>query len=370
MKPRLLIVGRMRYTLPLDVGQQRRFAALSEQFEWRVLASASSSSARDDARFVLVPPRRPRLLDGLLFHLLLPFRIARELKRFRPDVVTVQGAHETAEALLGRALARSRARVVLDVQGDWRTATTMYGSRARRLLTPVADRIASLAVRRADAVRTISPWTTGLVTARGIEPTAEFPAFVDYAPFRERDVVPLPDRPQAVYVGAFEPVKNIEVLARAWRLAAPRVPDAGLLFVGDGSLAELVRGLVAEFPERVEWRGAQPAEEVLRAIDESTLLVLPSKSEGFGRVVVEAFSRARGAIVSSAVKLVEDGETGLVVGIDDAAGLADALVTVLSDRSLAERLGAAALAACDRWVVSPDEFARRMRRLVDDVLAG
>ena len=43
---------------------------------------------------------------------------------------------------------------------------------------------------------------------------------------------------------------------------------------------------------------------------------------------------------------------------------------VLSDPALAERLGAAALAACDRWVVSPDEFARRMRRLVDDVLAG
>lgn len=369
MKPRLLIVGRMRYTLPLNVGQQRRFAALSEQFEWRVLASASASSERNDPRFVLVPPRRPRLLDGLLFHLSLPFRIARELKRFRPDVVTVQGAHETAEALLGRSLARSRVRVVLDVQGDWRTATTMYGSRARKLLTPLADRVASIAVRRADAVRTISPWTTGLVTAHGIDPAAEFPAFVDYAPFREREVVPLPERPQVVYVGAFEPVKNVELLVAAWRLAAPRLPDARLVFVGDGSQAELVRELVAQFPGRVEWRGAQPAEEVLRAIDESTLLVLPSKSEGFGRVVVEAFSRARGAVVSSAVKLVDDGETGIVVDIDDAEGLADALVTVLSDRELAQRLGAAALAACDRWVVSPDEFARRMRALVDDVLA-
>ncbi len=370
MKPRLLIVGRMRYTLPLDVGQNRRFAALSEQFDWRVLASASPRSTNDDPRFVLVPPQRPRILDGLLFHLLLPFRIARELRRFRPDVMTVQGAHETAEALLGRALARSRARVVLDVQGDWRTATTMYGSRARTLLTPVADRIASLAVRRVDAVRTISPWTTELVAAHGVAPTAEFPAFVDYAPFRERDVVPLPDRPQLVYVGAFEPVKNIEALARAWRLAAPRIPEAGLLFVGDGSQADLVRALVAEYPGRVEWRGPQPADEVLRAIDESTVLVLPSKSEGFGRVVVEAFSRARGAVVSRAVKLVDDGETGLSVEVDDAPALADALVRVLSDRALAQRLGEAALAACDRWVVSPDEFALRMRRLVDDVLAG
>ena len=370
MKPRLLIVGRMRYTLPLDVGQSRRFAALSEQFDWRVLASASPRSMHDDPRFVLVPPQRPRILDGLLFHLLLPFRIARELRRFRPDVMTVQGAHETAEALLGRALARSRARVVLDVQGDWRTATTMYGSRARKVLTPVADRIASLAVRRVDAVRTISPWTTELVAAHGVAPTAEFPAFVDYALFRERDVVPLPERPQLVYVGAFEPVKNIDALARAWRLAAPRVPEAGLLFVGDGSQADLVRALVAEFPGRVEWRGPQPADEVLRAIDESTVLVLPSKSEGFGRVVVEAFSRARGAVVSRAVKLVDDGETGLIVELDDAPALADALVRVLSDRALAERLGRAALAACDRWVVSPDEFALRMRRLVDDVLAG
>jgi glycosyltransferase involved in cell wall biosynthesis len=368
VKPRILIVGRLRYTLPLDVGQSRRFAALSEQFEWRVLASASQQSAHDDERFVLLRPQRPRVLDGLVFHATLPIRLARELKRFRPDVVLVQGAHETAEALVGRALARSRARIVLDVQGDWRTATTLYGSPARRLLTPLADRIASLALRRADAVRTISPWTTELVAAHGVQPTAEFPAFVDYAPFRERDVVPLPDRPQAVYVGALEPVKDVATLARAWRLAAPRVPEARLLVVGDGSQADLVRQLVADFPGRVEWRGSQPAEEVLRAIDESTLLVLPSKSEGFGRVVVEGFSRARGAVVSSAVKLVEDGVTGLVVEPQDAEGLADALVRVLSDPELARQLGEASLRACDAWVIEPQEFARRMRRLVDDVL--
>src|SRR5205807_9307285 len=61
-----------------------------------------------------------------------------------------------------------------------------------------------------------------------------------------------------------EPVKNVELLVAAWWLAAPRLPDARLVFVGDGSQAELVRELVAQFPGRVEWRGAQPAEEVLR----------------------------------------------------------------------------------------------------------
>ena len=100
------------------------------------------------------------------------------------------------------------------------------------------------------------------------------------------------------------------------------------------------------------------------------MLVLPSRSEGLGRVVVEAFCRGRGVVgtrVGGIPDLVEDGETGLLVPPEDAAALADALVRVLSDRALAERLGAAARAARAALardaggVRPPDPRARRDR---------
>jgi hypothetical protein len=45
-------------------------------------------------------------------------------------------------------------------------------------------------------------------------------------------------------------------------------------------------------------------------------------------------------------------------------------VRVLTDRALAERLGAAAAAAYPRWHSTPESFAEELRRLVDETLAG
>src|SRR5205823_15015570 len=95
-------------------------------------------------------------------------------------------------------------------------------------------------VRRADAVRTVSTQTSGLVRALGVEPAAVFPSYVDAEAFLERPPEPLPERPRAVFVGVLERYKAFDTLAEAWRLAAPRVPGATLHVVGDGSLRSSV----------------------------------------------------------------------------------------------------------------------------------
>jgi glycosyltransferase involved in cell wall biosynthesis len=366
-RARVLLVGRTRYRLPLDESLSRKFDAIRAVLDLRVLASAPFGSPLEDETFRLVRPFRPRLLDGLVYHLALPFRTARELRGFQPDAVVVQGAHEAAAVLLGRALARSGARVVLDVHGDWRTATRLYGSPARKLLNPIADRLASTAVRRADAVRTVSDYTTGLVREAGVEPAAVFPAFMDLEPFLERPPEPLPVRPAALFIGVLELYKNVDGLVEAWRRAAPRVPDAELRIVGKGPRAPLVRDLVGALPGQTSWRESLTSGEVAHALDAATVLVLPSRSEGMGRVIVEALCRGR-PVVASRVggirDLVRDGENGILVEPGDTEALADALVRVLSDRELAERLAASARSSVEGWLATPEEYAERLHALV------
>src|SRR5205085_2700971 len=233
-----------------------------------------------DPTFRLAPPIRPRALDGLAFHLALPSRVARELRRFQPDVVLVQGAHEAAAVLLARVLARSRARVILDVHGDWRTAMRLYGSPARRLLNPVADRLAGLAPRHADAVRTVSEFTSTLVRGAGAKPTAVFPAYVDPNPFLERPCAPLPEQPAALFVGVLELYKNIDGLAAAWRIAAPQVAGAELRIVGRGSRTKIVEELLRDLPAQTRWMPELSTEELAAQLDRATCLVLPSRQEG------------------------------------------------------------------------------------------
>ena len=111
--------------------------------------------------------------------------------------------------------------------------------------------LARRALHGADGVRTISAYTTELVRAEGIEPAAEFPAFMDLEPFTANPVAPLPDAPRALFVGVLERYKAFDVLADAWRRVAEAVPDATLHVVGQGTLAPLAKRLVDELPGRV-----------------------------------------------------------------------------------------------------------------------
>ena len=368
MKRKLLMVGRTRYALPLSPSLAEKFDALESELDVRVLGSAGGGNG-SDPRFRLA--RRAPLFDGPAFYALLPFRVARELRAFRPDAVLVQGGHETALALLGRMLARVRAPVIADVHGDPAAATRLYGSPFRRALSPVGDALARAGLRRAEGVRTISDYTSGVVREAGAEPIATFAAFMDLEPFLDTPPVPLPERPAALFVGVLERYKAVDVLAEAWRLAAPRVPGATLHLVGRGTLGDVPERLVAEFPAQARWTEALSTEEVARALDEATVLVLPSRSEGLGRVVVEAFCRGRGVVASRVggiPDLVTDGENGLLVPPGDVRALADALVLALSDRALSERLGAAGRIAVEPWLATPQQYARRVRELVEQVV--
>jgi glycosyltransferase involved in cell wall biosynthesis len=363
------MVGRTRYALPLSPSLARKFDALSEELDTRVLA-ASGGGAGSDPRFRLA--RRLPLLDGPAYYAALPFRVARELRASRPDVVLAQGAQETALAHLGRKLARVPTRLVADIHGDPASPARLYGSPARRALAPLADALARYGLRHADGVRTISAYTSGLVGEAGVEPTATFAAFMDLDPFLENVPAPLPERPVALFVGVLERYKAVDVLAEAWRLAAPRLPSAMLHLVGRGTMRDVPAALVAELPEQTRWTESLTTPEVAQALDEATVLVLPSRSEGLGRVVVEAFCRGRGVVgsrVGGIPDLVEDGKTGLLVPPGDPDALADALVRVLSDRALAARLGEAAREAVGPWLATPEEYARRLRELVEAVVA-
>jgi glycosyltransferase involved in cell wall biosynthesis len=359
---RVLFVGRTRYSRPLSETQARKFAALGEQLDLRVVGTAGSGRGGVE-RFTL--------LAGRLFYVRAAFAVARELREFRPDAVIAQSPFEGLSVVLARRLARSDTRLIVEVHGDWTTASRYYGSPLRRATAPLADRAAGFAVRHADAVRAVSAFTAGEVRALGVEPAAVFITYSEIGAFHAEPVQPLPDQARLAFVGVLERYKNIDGLTAAWRLAAPRLRGVTLELVGNGRRVETVEALVRDLPEQTVWhRRLEPA-DVAGLLDRSWALVLPSYSEGLPRVAVETFARGRAVIGSTGGGIpdaVQDGENGLLVPVGDVEALAEAMVRLASDRALAQRLGAAAPPFAARFESSPGEYARRVADLVETTL--
>ena len=119
------------------------------------------------------------------------------------------------------------------------------------------------------------------------------------------------------------------------------VPGAYLWLAGSGSLAGDLRRLAAALGvlDRVRFLGWRDDLGALHAA--ADVLVCPSRHEPLGNVVIEAWAHGSPVVAAAAAgpaALIEDGVSGLVVAVDDAAGLAAALRRVIGETGLAARL--------------------------------
>jgi glycosyltransferase involved in cell wall biosynthesis len=141
--------------------------------------------------------------------------------------------------------------------------------------------------------------------------------------------------PTVVFAGRHIPEKRVPSLVPAIALARERIPDLRCEILGDGpDRKEVLRRVSHEgLEEIVEVPGFVPAERVERALASALCLVLPSRREGYGLVVVEAASTGTPSVVvadpdNAATELIEEGVNGFVAPSAAARDLAEALFLI------------------------------------------
>ena len=185
-----------------------------------------------------------------------------------------------------------------------------HSRRARRL----AYRDAAVRIAHAASARTPSPIASprgrcgastrcarsptsrpGSSASSASSPSATFPAFMDLDPFLTPPV-PLPERPVALFVGALERYKGLDLLVDAWPNVAEQLPDAELRLIGAGARERRVARLSSSV--RAARDAGRPGSRRRRspaALDRATVLVLPSRSRGDG-------TRRRRGVLSRAAR--------------------------------------------------------------------
>jgi phosphatidylinositol alpha-1,6-mannosyltransferase len=188
----------------------------------------------------------------------------------------------------------------------------------------------------------------------------------------------LGDRPVVVSVARLVEWKGQDMVIRALPQVRASVPDAIYLVVGEGPHRPQLEKLVREsgLEGQVVFAGFVPERELPSYYRAADVLVMPSREftaglpiEGFGIVYVEAAAcgtPAIGGTGGGTEESIADGVTGFRVDPHDPEAIADAVMRVLEDRELAERLGRAGRERAVRefdWSIQ----AERLRGLLEDM---
>jgi glycosyltransferase involved in cell wall biosynthesis len=147
--------------------------------------------------------------------------------------------------------------------------------------------------------------------------------------------------PVIVAVGRLTAAKDYPTLLRAFRAVA-NASGAHLTILGEGeerqALERLSRDLGLE--DRVTFMGFVP--DPWRWVSRAEMLVLSSAWEGFGNVILEAMACGTPVVAtdcpSGPGEIITDGESGLLVPVGDHVRLAEAVMRLLGDRDLREKL--------------------------------
>lgn len=285
------------------------------------------------------------------------FRLIRELRKLRPDIVDAHCTKAGFIAAIAGWWARVPVRiyhnhgmVLLSAKGMRRAAFRFIESVACRLSTRVLyvarsnmqDAVA-LGVCPREKAAVLGPGTISGIDAARFDPRRNA---ARGAELRKSQQIPESFR-LCGFVGRIVPHKGIETILEAWRLLPPDILANTCLCIfgglGEPRMYALVEEAAAQPRLHVKYLGF--SHEMPAWYSTMSLLVQPSWHEGWGYNVLESACSAVPAVgtrISATVDAIVDGETGLLVPVRDPRAMAEAIVRLLTDEGLRRRLGAAA----------------------------
>ncbi len=366
-----------RYRQPLDADQALKWQVMAgmREYDFRVIGFSTSLRPRrfrQSAEFYLLgqPPTSP--LRYLTMFALAPPLLFALVLRHRSQLIVAQSPYEGAIAALAKQVARlfgARPRLIVENHNNFEEDLFLQ----RRVPLPRLYRrlmlmAARYAFRHADALRVIS--TSTAARARHYAPTlpqARFMTFSDTEIFRQTPRgAPVEAALDIVYAGVLIPRKGVHHLLGAFaRLKQPR---ARLHLVGGAENADYAQALRRQaaalgIAERVRFVGAVSQAELARILAAARVMVLPSLSEGLGRVVIESMlvgTPVIGSRVGGIPDVIADGETGYLVAPGDEDALAAALARIY--RADVNTMGAKARRFAIEYF-SPESYVAGYREL-------
>jgi glycosyltransferase involved in cell wall biosynthesis len=189
---------------------------------------------------------------------------------------------------------------------------------------------------------------------------------VDLSPFRN-----LGEEKVVLFVGFPFKLKGVDLLIAAFKSLAPKYPDWKLKILGWYPDPAELNSHMGSHPQIFHHPPVDPG-DMPKHLGSCGVLVLPSRTEGLSRVLLEAMASGKprlGSRLEGIPFLIADGEDGLLFEPGNSVDLADKLDRLLGDAALRARLGQAGAERARREFGDANSFARLMD-FYAEVIAG
>jgi len=306
----------------------------------------------DEASFWLLPWVPVAILRFALLLFVGPWLLLWCHWRHGVSLVVAQSPYDAVAPALAKSLLRlfgRRLALVVESHGDFEAGIFLQRRVVSiRIYRFFMSEAARFSLGRADALRGISRATSGQLRRFAPEtPLVSFMAWTDIELFlaapEEKDEV----EARILFAGLLYPLKGVHHLLAAFAEIAAEYPAAELVIAGRPQNKSYVSDLQREIgrlgiSDRVRFLGEVSQQDLARWMNRSAVLVLPSLSEGLGRVLVEAMATATpviGTRVDGIPDVVCDGETGWLVPPADVASLLERLRFILSHPRESREMG-------------------------------
>lgn len=177
------------------------------------------------------------------------------------------------------------------------------------------------------------------------------------------------DAKRVVAIGRYTHQKGLERLIMAWSMIAPSIPGWRLDLIGEGDEEKDLQKLIDAVGSGSIWLYGT-TNDIPTELMNSSLLVLPSRYEGFGMVLVEAMSYGVPPIAFSCKcgpsDIIKDGEDGILVKEGDIVELSKAILMLINNAEMRKQMGSRAFESSKKY--SEDVIMSKWKALFEELL--
>ncbi|MBO7230453.1 MAG: glycosyltransferase family 4 protein [Bacteroidaceae bacterium] len=155
-------------------------------------------------------------------------------------------------------------------------------------------------------------------------------------------------------VSRLETIKGMDLVVPAFAEVLKQHPDTRLVVVGDGSLRSAMEQQVIELRcnDKITWAGRQPQEELNKWYSQMDIVLMPSRSEGFGLTAIEAMANGCVVVASNIgglPEVVHDKICGLLHRSEDTTDMADKISSLISNEATYNQLRTQSLHEVEKY---------------------